>query len=85
MILRVKTRITDKTCAIITETVQEEVFIRLQKSSWKAYVSFVMRKDIILIWTVSAVWDAPSIITHGRHGVQPDIMTCAKALGCRFR
>ena len=81
----VKAQITDKTCAVITEVVQGEGGIYpAQKEFLEGLRALCDEKDIILIFDeiqcgmgrtgYSFAWQS--------YGVQPDVMTCAKALGC---
>lgn len=80
----VKAQVTDKTCAIIMETVQEKaVFIQRKESFWRAFAHCVM-KDILLILDEIQCGMGRSgyYFAWQAYGVQPDIVTCAKALGC---
>ena len=81
----VKACITDKTCAIIMETVQGEGGIH---PSDKAFLEEVRRicdeKDILLILDEiqCGMGRTGTMFAWQDYGVKPDIMTCAKALGC---
>lgn len=80
----VKAQVTDKTCAIIMETVQEKAVFIQRKSFWRAFAHCVMRKDILLILDEIQCGMGRSgyYFAWQAYGVQPDIMTCAKALEC---
>ena len=81
----VKAQITDKTCAIITETVQGEGGI---SAADKEFLEGLRRicdeKDILLILDEiqCGMGRTGYYFAWQAYGVQPDIMTCAKALGC---
>ena len=68
----VKAQITDKTCAVITEVVQGEGGI------------YPAQKEIILIFDEiqCGMGRTGYYFAWQSYGVQPDVMTCAKALGC---
>ena len=81
----VKAQLTDKTCAIITEVVQGEGGI------YPAYPAFLegLRKlcderDMLLIFdeVQCGMGRTGYYFAWQEYGVQPDIMACAKALGC---
>lgn len=66
----VKAQVTDKTCAIIAETVQGEGGIYpATKEFLEGLRKLCDEKDIILILDLrsSVVWDVQDIISHGRH------------------
>ena len=69
----VKAQITDKTCAIIMETVQGEGGRKLCDEH-----------DILLILDEiqCGMGRTGNMFACQAYGVQPDVMTCAKALGC---
>lgn len=81
----VLSQVTDKTCAIILEPVQGEGGI------YPADLEFLEKlralcdeKDILLIFDEiqCGMGRTGSMFAWQGYGVQPDIMTCAKALGC---
>lgn len=81
----VRAQVTEKTCAVILETVQgeggiypaEEEFLREVKELCE-------QKDILLILDEiqCGMGRTGEMFAWQRFGVKPDIMTCAKALGC---
>ena len=81
----VKELVTDKTCAVIMETVQGEGGIY---PADPAFIEGVRRlcdeKDILLILDESqcGMGRTGEMFAWQNYGVKPDIMTCAKALGC---
>lgn len=81
----VKELVTDKTCAVIMETVQGEGGIYLADP---AFIEGVRRlcdeKDILLILDEiqCGMGRTGEMFAWQNYGVKPDIMTCAKALGC---
>lgn len=81
----VKAQVTDKTCAIIMETVQGEGGIYPASREFLMGVKAVCEeKDILLILDEiqCGMGRTGSMFAWQDYGVQPDIMTCAKALGC---
>ena len=81
----VKAQITDKTCAIITEVVQGEGGIYpAQKEFLEGLRALCDEKDIILIFDEiqCGMGRTGSYFAWQAYDVKPDIMTCAKALGC---
>ena len=81
----VKAQITDKTCAIITEAVQGEGGIYpAQKEFLEGLRALCDEKDIILIFDEiqCGMGRTGYYFAWQSYGVQPDVMTCAKALGC---
>ena len=81
----VKAQITDKTCAIIMETVQGEGGIYPADPAFlKAVRQICDEKDILLILDEiqCGMGRTGSIYAWQQYGVAPDIMTTAKALGC---
>lgn len=81
----VKAQITDKTCAIITETVQGEGGIyAADKGFLEGLRRICDEKDILLILDEiqCGMGRTGYYFAWQAYGVQPDIMTCAKALGC---
>ena len=82
---RVKAQITDKTCAIIAEVVQGEGGIYpAQKEFLEGLRALCDEKDIILIFDEiqCGMGRTGYYFAWQSYGVQPDVMTCAKALGC---
>lgn len=81
----VKELVTDKTCAVIMETVQGEGGIY---PADPAFIECVRRlcdeKDILLILDEiqCGMGRTGEMFAWQNYGVKPDIMTCAKALGC---
>ena len=81
----VKELVTHKTCAVIMETVQEEGGIY---PADPAFIEGVRRlcdeKDILLILDEiqCGMGRTGEMFAWQNYGVKPDIMTCAKALGC---
>ncbi|MBU5481010.1 aspartate aminotransferase family protein [Blautia sp. MSJ-19] len=81
----VKSQITDKTCAIITEVVQGEGGIYpAQKEFLEGLRALCDEKDIILIFDEiqCGMGRTGYYFAWQSYGVKPDVMTCAKALGC---
>lgn len=81
----VKAQITDKTCAIIMETVQGEGGIYPADPAFlKAVRQICDEKDILLILDEiqCGIGRTGSLYAWQQYGVAPDIMTTAKALGC---
>ena len=81
----VKAQITDKTCAIITEVVQGEGGIYPAKKEFLEGLRQICdEKDIMLIFDEiqCGMGRTGYYFAWQAYGVQPDIMTSAKALGC---
>ena len=81
----VKAQITDKTCAIIMETVQGEGGIYPAEPEFLKEVRQICdEKDILLILDEiqCGMGRTGSMFAWQQYGVAPDIMTTAKALGC---
>ena len=81
----VKVQITDKTCAIITEVVQGEGGIYPAKKEFLEGLRQICdEKDIMLIFDEiqCGMGRTGHYFAWQAYGVQPDIMTSAKALGC---
>lgn len=81
----VKAQITDKTCAIIMETLQGEGGIYpMEESFLKGVKEICEEKDILLILDEiqCGMGRTGNMFAWQQYGVMPDIMTCAKALGC---
>lgn len=81
----VKSQITDRTCAIILETVQGEGGIYPAEAEFLKGVKAVCEeKDILLILDEiqCGMGRCGSMYAWQEYGVEPDIMTTAKALGC---
>ncbi|MDE6606500.1 MAG: aspartate aminotransferase family protein [Lachnospiraceae bacterium] len=81
----VKQCVTDKTCAIILETVQGEGGIHPAKKEFLEGIRAVCdEKDILLILDEiqCGMGRVGTMYAWQKYGVKPDIMTSAKALGC---
>lgn len=81
----VKARITDKTCAIIFETVQGEGGIYPATKEFMEGVRAICdEKDILMILdeVQCGMGRTGYMYAWQKYGVKPDIMTTAKALGC---
>ena len=81
----VKAQITDRTCAIITEVVQGEGGIYpAQKEFLEGLRTLCDENDIILIFDEiqCGMGRTGYYFAWQSYGVKPDVMTCAKALGC---
>lgn len=81
----VKAQITDKTCAIILETVQGEGGIYpADKAFLEGVKAICEERDILLILDEiqCGMGRTGDMFAWQAYGVEPDIMTCAKALGC---
>lgn len=81
----VKAQITDKTCAIIMETVQGEGGIYPADPAFLKEVRKICdEKDILLILDEiqCGMGRTGSMFAWQQYGVKPDVMTSAKALGC---
>ena len=81
----VKAQVTEKTCAIILETVHGEGGIYPADPEFlKGVRALCDEKDILLILDEiqCGMGRTGSMFAWQQYGVKPDIMTCAKALGC---
>lgn len=81
----VKALVNEKTCAIILETVQGEGGIYPARPEFLAGVKKICEEhDILLILDEiqCGMGRCGSMFAWQNYGVKPDIMTCAKALGC---
>ena len=81
----VLSQVTDKTCAILFETVQGEGVIYPAKEEFmKKIKALCEEKDILLILDEiqCGMGRCGSMYAWQKYGVKPDIMTTAKALGC---
>ncbi|MFQ7248159.1 MAG: aspartate aminotransferase family protein [Ruminococcus sp.] len=81
----VKAQINEKTCAIIMETVQGEGGIYPATEEFLQGVRKLCdEKDMLLILDEiqCGMGRTGSMFACQSYGVQPDVMTCAKALGC---
>lgn len=81
----VKAQITDKTCGIIMETVQGEGGIYPADPEFiKGVRKLCDEKDILLILDEiqCGMGRTGDMFACQGYGVMPDVMTCAKALGC---
>jgi len=83
----VKSLVTDKTCAIVLETVQGEGGIYPAEPSFLEGIRALCdEKDILLILdeVQCGMGRCGAMYAWQLYGVKPDIMTTAKALGCGF-
>lgn len=81
----VKEQVSEKTCAVILETVQGEGGIYPADPEFlKGIRELCDEKDILLILDEiqCGMGRTGSMFAWQQYGVKPDIMTCAKALGC---
>ncbi len=81
----VKALITEKTCAIILEPVQGEGGIYpATKEFLEGIKALCDEKDMLLIFDEiqCGMGRTGSMFAWQSYGVKPDVMTCAKALGC---
>ena len=81
----VKAQISEKTCAILLETVQGEGGIYPADEAFLRGVRELCDKhDLLMILDEiqCGMGRCGSMFAWQQYGVQPDIMTCAKALGC---
>lgn len=81
----VKAQINEKTCAIIMETVQGEGGIYPAEPEFlKGVKELCEENDILLILDEiqCGMGRTGSMFAWQEYGVEPDVMTCAKALGC---
>jgi acetylornithine/N-succinyldiaminopimelate aminotransferase len=81
----VKAQVTDKTCAILLEVVQGEGGIYPADPEFlRSLRALCDEKDILLIFDEiqCGMGRTGSYFAWQQYGVEPDIMTCAKALGC---
>lgn len=81
----VKKCITDKTCGIIMETIQGEGGIYpVEEKFIKEIRKICDEKDILLILDEiqCGMGRTGKMFAWQNYGVKPDIMTCAKAIGC---
>ena len=81
----VKAAVTDKTCGIILETLQGEGGIYPAEENFiKGLRELCDEKDILLILDEiqCGMGRTGHMFAFEEYGIKPDIMTCAKALGC---
>ena len=81
----VKSQVNEKTCAIILETVQGEGGIYPATEAFlKGVKALCEEKDLILILDEiqCGMGRTGYMFAWQEYGVEPDVMTCAKALGC---
>lgn len=81
----VKAQVTDKTCAIILETVQGEGGIYpAAKEFLEGVKALCEERDILLILDEiqCGMGRTGYMFAWQEYGVEPDVMTCAKAIGC---
>lgn len=81
----VKTQVSDKTCAIIMETIQGEGGIYPAEPEFlKSIRKLCDEKDILLILDEiqCGMGRSGSMFAYEAYGIKPDIVTVAKAVGC---
>lgn len=81
----VKAQVTDKTCAVILETIQGESGIHpVSREFLEGLRALCDEKDILLILDEiqCGMGRTGQMFAWQHYGVKPDIMTAAKALGC---
>ncbi|MFU0826722.1 MAG: Acetylornithine aminotransferase [Lachnoclostridium sp.] len=81
----VKEKITDKTCAILVEPVQGEGGIYPAEKEFLYELRKICdEKDILFIFDEiqCGMGRTGTMFAYQSYGVKPDIITCAKALGC---
>lgn len=81
----VRALVTDETCAVIVEPVQGEGGLMPATGEFLAGLRALCdEKGLLLIFDEiqCGMGRTGEIFAWHRHGVRPDIMTCAKALGC---
>lgn len=81
----VKAQVTEKTCAVILETVQGEGGIYPATEAFlKGVKALCEERDILLILDEiqCGMGRTGFLFAWQEYGIEPDIMTCAKAIGC---
>lgn len=81
----VLSQVNDKTCAILLETVQGEGGLTPATKEFLAAIRKVCdEKDILLMLDEiqCGMGRTGTMFAWQRYGIKPDVMTCAKALGC---
>lgn len=81
----VKSQVSGKTCAILLETVQGEGGIYPAEEAFLAGIKKICEEqDILLILDEiqCGMGRTGEMFAWQEYGIEPDIMTCAKALGC---
>jgi len=81
----IKDKITDKTSAIILETIQGEGGIYPATKEFLKEIEVICRKkDIVLIIDEiqCGMGRTGTMFAFQHYGIKPDVITCAKALGC---
>ena len=81
----VRAQLTDRTCAIILETVQGEGGIYPASEEYlRGVKALCEERDILLILDEiqCGMGRTGHMFAWQEYGVEPDVMTCAKALGC---
>lgn len=79
----VKSEVTDATCAVLIEPIQGEGGVRMAAQEYfKALRSFCDEKGILLIFDEVQVGMGRTgrLFAHQHYGIEPDVMTLAKAL-----
>ncbi len=81
----VKAQVNDRTCAILLETVQGEGGIHPADESFLREIRQICdERDILMILDEiqCGMGRSGEYFAWQRYGIKPDVMTCAKALGC---
>ena len=81
----VRAQLTDRTCAVILETVQGEGGIYPASEEFlRGVKALCEERDILLILDEiqCGMGRTGAMFAWQEYGVEPDVMTCAKALGC---
>jgi len=81
----VKANVNDRTCAIILETVQGEGGLYPAEEDFLQKVRKLCdERDILLILDEiqCGMGRTGSMFAWQEYGIEPDVMTCAKAIGC---
>lgn len=81
----IKEKITDKTCAVIVEPIQGEGGLYPANKEFLTELRTLCdERDILLIFDEiqCGMGRTGTMFAHQGYGVKPDIITCAKALGC---
>lgn len=81
----VESKISEKTCAILLETVQGEGGIYPAKAEFIQGIRELCNKHDILMMVDEiqcGMGRTGTMFAYQQYGVQPDVATCAKALGC---
>ncbi len=77
-------KVSERTCAIMIEVIQGESGVNALEHSFVSEIAEIcQKKDILLIVdeVQSGIARCGSLFAYEQYGIQPDIVTCAKALG----